>query len=108
MNQQQKKENSIIKYSTIELLYIHDKFSKALIDYERHFLINLIFGFKSTSGFCFYFSPFDFIYRPFWKKYETKNGFYSFRNRKERIEALKKIINDIENEIRVRDINNKI
>jgi hypothetical protein len=58
-----------------------------------------------NEGLCSYFTynleitPYliDLYLQPMWIKYRTKNGLYDFNNNKERLEAIKKVIKDLEN-----------
>ena len=65
-----------------------------------------ILGWNSTKdGLCWYFGKkhnlnynIDGSDAP-WFKYKTRNfGFYNFHNRKERLEAIRNVIKDLENE----------
>jgi hypothetical protein len=73
-------------------------FKQAEIDYSKHQVLDL--------GLCCYFMEIQSIkpmvmhqfLKPLWKKYATKSEIMHFNNNKERLEAIRKVINELENE----------
>lgn len=80
-------------------------FKQAEIDWSKP--IEEIFENNTYSGLCWYFekeqcinpSLVHYFLKPLWKKFITKNhGLYHFYNNQERLEAIRKVINELENE----------
>ncbi len=84
---------------------ILEAFKKAEIDWSKPRLTN--FQFKTYTGLCYYFVvqqdvSLDFVIdflQPLWIKFKTTiNSNYHFENRQERLEAIRNVIKDLENE----------
>lgn len=84
---------------------ILEAFKKAEIDWSRPTLTD--FQFRTHSGLCYYFAVqqdislnfiIDFL-QPLWIKFKTTSTCsYHFENRQERLEAIRNVIKDLENE----------
>jgi hypothetical protein len=72
--------------------------------WSRPVWLCLILGWNHTNhGLCFYFTKrtnTDCYDEPnqLWLPYRTKNGYDNFHTRKERLEAIRSVIKDLENE----------
>lgn len=89
---------------TKEEIKVH--FEIALKDWNRN-KVRVFFNSRSTdSGFCRYFQwehllstqVIEHYLAPYWEKYRTKPGLWCFRTRKERVNTLKLILEDLNNE----------